>query len=576
MTDHAPDAGATRRHGRALLAVVCAIVVGLVLTTFATWWTYERERDAAAVQTSNRMMEIGAALDRQLTGYAEVLYGLRAGFALDPTLSRKEFRELVDIRALTQRNPGAASVAFDRKVAGREGTRVIVDYLEPHDPGSPALGLDITTDPVRRDAVLFARDSGELSATQPLSLVLAPPGRGFLMMLAAYDVSPVPLTGPARIRHFLGVVVVVFTTEDLVAQAMGFEPALDVSIYDAGPTVETPRATPRPDDWLAGDAIADYTNYADIDVGSRRWRLVTDDPVPARTAPSVAIAVSGTALTLLIVGVLTALSLSRRRAVTLAELMIQDVRMTDERLREANETLRGFVGVAAHDLRSPLIAIAGFSSLLADDHGDVSPDHQRLAAAAIARQAGHMSRLVDDLLTLSAIDEDGLAPRRLEPVLVSAAIKDCLEGTEAADLVTVKCPVDLFATADPHDLRRMLDNYVRNALKYGDQPIRIEATRAEGWVEIRVVDYGPGVPPEFVPRLFSKFARADSPQTRTQPGTGLGLYIVRGLAQANGGTASYARNFPRGACFSIKLPTAGPSATSHEQVMRATRGRPSE
>jgi signal transduction histidine kinase len=80
-------------------------------------------------------------------------------------------------------------------------------------------------------------------------------------------------------------------------------------------------------------------------------------------------------------------------------------------------------------------------------------------------------------------------------------------------------------------------------------------------VEVRVLDRGPGVPPEFVSRLFSKFARADTPATRAQKGTGLGLSIVRGLAEANGGQARYEANVPNGSCFVVELPTGdAPSA----------------
>jgi signal transduction histidine kinase len=84
--------------------------------------------------------------------------------------------------------------------------------------------------------------------------------------------------------------------------------------------------------------------------------------------------------------------------------------------------------------------------------------------------------------------------------------------------------------------------------------VRIEATRVGDMVEVRVLDHGPGVPPEFVSRLFGKFARAATPATRAQKGTGLGLSIVRGLAEANGGQVHYEPNVPNGSCFVVELP----------------------
>ena len=87
--------------------------------------------------------------------------------------------------------------------------------------------------------------------------------------------------------------------------------------------------------------------------------------------------------------------------------------------------------------------------------------------------------------------------------------------------------------------------------------MRIDATKLGDMIEIRVLDHGAGVPPEFEPKLFDKFARAVTPVTKGKDGTGLGLSIVRGLAEANGGQARYEPNVPRGSCFIVELPAGG-------------------
>ena len=158
--------------------------------------------------------------------------------------------------------------------------------------------------------------------------------------------------------------------------------------------------------------------------------------------------------------------------------------------------------------------------------------------------------------TLSSI-EGGALNTRPELIVLGEAIDRCLEagGGDTAS-VSVSCSPDLVVRVDPHHLGRILDNYVQNAFKYGEPPVRIEATRVGDMVEVRVLDHGPGVPPEFVSRLFGKFARADTPSTRAEKGTGLGLSIVRGLAEANGGQARYEPNAPNGACFVVRLRAA--------------------
>lgn len=561
---------ATRR--RPLLVVLACAVIGLSTTTLVTISAVQRERTAAANETDARLLTIGDAIDRQVSRYAETLYGLRGAFAKDPRLNRDEFHALVDFDSLLRRNPGAESVTFDRFVASSDlaafeaqaraqvpgftvhprdtdpkTEHVVVDFIEPPDPHSPAVGLDIAAEPIRTSALQFARDTGELSATQPIDLVQEPSGPGFLLMLAAYDVSPVPVTKPARSRHFLGVLVTVFAADAMVDQAAESRPDLPVSIYDAGPTVADPRTAPRPDDWIVGTPTEHYTNYVDIDVGSRRWRLVTDAPVATNTDPAKAALTAGLALTLLVAGLFTAIAVSRRRALTLADRMTVD-------LRASEGNLRGFIDVAAHDLRSPLASIAGFSALLADSQVDLSEEEKRSAIGSIERQSAHMGRLIEDLLTVSSIDGGALLPHP-EPIPLAAAIDECVQSdTALAESVSISCSPELVVFADTHHLRRILDNYLQNALKYGSPPIQVVAVRAGDQVEVRVLDHGPGVPEEFAPSMFDKFARAQTPKTRAQPGTGLGLSIVRGLAEANGGRATYEPNRPHGSCFVVTLP----------------------
>jgi len=222
-------------------------------------------------------------------------------------------------------------------------------------------------------------------------------------------------------------------------------------------------------------------------------------------------------------------------------------------LQAVNEAIRGFTAAVAHDLRSPLVSIMGFSRLLTQSWESFSEEKRRTFVASINRQSQNLSTLVDDLLTSSRIEGGGLdtAP---ELIVVQEAIDRCLELVNVrTGTVTVSCPPDLIVRVDPHHLARILDNYVQNAVTYGEPPVRINATRAGDMVEVRVVDHGPGVPPEFVSRLFDKFARADPPATRAHKGSGLGLSIVRGLAEANNGRARYEPNVPNGSCFVVEL-----------------------
>jgi signal transduction histidine kinase len=237
------------------------------------------------------------------------------------------------------------------------------------------------------------------------------------------------------------------------------------------------------------------------------------------------------------------------------EVERRNVDRTNIELREVNEAMRSFIDTAAHDLRSPLASMVGFSSLLATNWAALSDENRLKFVTTIDRQSHKLTWLVNDLLTLSSI-EGGVLTSAPEQLVLAKAIGACLAASNLdTENVAVSCPPDLVVRADPLHLGRIIDNYLQNAFKYGEPPVRVEAAPSADMVEIRVLDHGPGVPPEFEAKLFGKFARADLASTRRQTGTGLGLSIVRGLAEASGGQAQYRANVPHGSCFSVLLPT---------------------
>jgi len=236
------------------------------------------------------------------------------------------------------------------------------------------------------------------------------------------------------------------------------------------------------------------------------------------------------------------------------EVERRNVDKSNLELREVNDAMRSFIATAAHDLRSPLASMVGFSSLLKDSWTSLSDDRRLKFVTTIDRQSHKLTSLVNDLLTLSSV-EGGVLSTRPELIGVSEAVNQSLAAISHDTAgVTVSCSPDLTVRCDRSHLGRILENYLENAFKYGQAPVRVEASPLGDLVEIRVVDHGTGVPTEFENKLFGKFARADEPSMRDQKGTGLGLSIVRGLAQANGGLAEYERNVPQGSCFIVLLP----------------------
>jgi signal transduction histidine kinase len=243
---------------------------------------------------------------------------------------------------------------------------------------------------------------------------------------------------------------------------------------------------------------------------------------------------------LLALGVLTDLALSR------ATLF--------ERERLNTETMRDFVAIASHDLRTPTAVVTGYASLLQTRWADIPDPQKQEMVDAIGRQGQHLARLIEDLLTVSQIEADAIhtAPKVVDVAQAVTEIMSDLGPEYAA--VAVRVEPGLRAWVDPQHLTRIIANYVKNAFVYGAAPVAVEAGVRSGWVDVRVVDAGAGVSPDFVGRLFEKFARADRKTSRATQGTGLGLSIVRGLARAAGGDAWYEPNKPAGSVFAVRLP----------------------
>ncbi|MET8147218.1 AAA family ATPase [Actinoplanes sp. NPDC049668] len=221
-------------------------------------------------------------------------------------------------------------------------------------------------------------------------------------------------------------------------------------------------------------------------------------------------------------------------------------------LEAANQLKADLIGMLGHEINNPLGTILGSLDLALTGDPLPSPADQLVAKAhgATRRLAG----IVEEVLALVSIDAGRLTatPR---PVRVADHIEAAL-GATATTAVTVSCPPDLVAAVQPGHLDQILTNLISNADKYGGGVQAIDAHgSAGGAVTIDVADRGPGVPPEFRDRLFGRFARAES-TARKVTGTGLGLYIVRELARANGGDVRYRPSPVRGSTFVVSLPPA--------------------
>lgn len=240
--------------------------------------------------------------------------------------------------------------------------------------------------------------------------------------------------------------------------------------------------------------------------------------------------------------------------------------------RQASEDrLRRFLADASHELRTPLASIRGYAELFRIGAAREPQDVEK-AMRRIEDESARMGVLVEDLLTLARLDE--LREQAAEPVDVVALAEDAVADAQAVDRdrpISYVGEEDVVALGDPHGLRQVLANLVRNALVHTPPTAAVEVgarTLADG-VELTVRDHGPGLPPGTDPdELFGRFWRAEGGRERGRAGAGLGLAIVAGLVRAQGGTVRAANAEGGGALFTVTLPPAVPAGSQEAPALR--------
>jgi len=275
----------------------------------------------------------------------------------------------------------------------------------------------------------------------------------------------------------------------------------------------------------------------------------------------------------------------RQRQQALDESNLQ-LGAANRQLEEANRLKSEFLSTMSHELRTPLNAIIGFAELFKDGIlGELTPDQQKYIAA-IFDSGEHLLQLINEVLDLSKI-EAGKMELDLEPVELSQMLGDSLTvireraAVNGIDVTWDAPQGGLEVFADRRRFRQILYNLLSNAVKFTQNggrvtlsAKRVDRLRAaehlpgfkhgvrmalppgehQAYAEISVTDTGVGVAEVDIPRLFKPFTQLDSSLSRKAEGTGLGLAVVRQLAELHGGAAAMSSEEGQGCCFTVWLP----------------------
>jgi signal transduction histidine kinase/HAMP domain-containing protein len=245
--------------------------------------------------------------------------------------------------------------------------------------------------------------------------------------------------------------------------------------------------------------------------------------------------------------------------------LYEDENRLVEELKAVDRAKSDFVATVSHELRTPLSSVTGYIEMLLDrDLGQLSLEQEH-ALETVNRNTARLQDLIEDLLTLSAIEAGTFTtvavPTNLLEVITRAA-EDAAPAvaSKGLTLTTALPDNDLAVKGDAGQLAQVITNLLSNAVKFtlaGGQ-VRVTAEVADGWAVVRVTDTGIGIPDADKKDLFTRFFRASNATKQAIPGTGLGLAIVQTIIAGHGGQMTLESQEGQGTTVSLRLPLAEP------------------
>lgn len=587
----------TRSRDRAPLF---AFAGGIAVTAGVVWLlaslALDRQRDEFLAAASQARAAVLAKVETSVA----LLRGAAGLFASrEVPVNVRNFRDYVDRLALRERYPGLLGIGFAQRIApgdedaiarrmrtqghagfhvwpeGAPDLRTTITFLEPLDPRNrAAIGYDMATNDIRREAMERARDSGHVQASGMVELVqeiYAHRQPGFLLYLPVYLDGAMPGTIAQRREELLGFAYSPIRAVDFLSSAFDYEiePSVDMAVYHG----REPRQASLLYHRGSVPGNLRFTWSETVDVQGQPWTFVFRSRagwLQAVALPAV-IAIAG----LLLSALLALLVARERRAHAAAQEALEAERAARGEAERANRMKDEFLAMLSHELRTPLHAILGWTTLLRMP--ELAEDKRRQGIDVIERNARTQSRLIEDLLDMNRVASGKLAldiQRQDLHGIVENALRSMRPQFEAkgvalrASLGEPPCPV----RGDAARLTQVVGNLLSNAVKFTPAGGEVEVTLAchAGEAHLAVRDTGEGIDPAFMERIFERFAQADASSARRHGGLGLGLSIVRQLVAMHGGSIRVeSEGVGRGSTFEVTLPLDEEEAADVARMPRA-------
>lgn len=582
------------------------LILCLAITTFTAYVSNELIRREGQAQFEREVKAITAAIEKRVQIYKNVLISARGLFNASQFVSREEFHEFIKSYDLETTYPGIRGVGYATKVLPHDIQKHIttikksglpdyapwpltnspevyhIIYLEPMDwRNKRALGFDMYSEPVRREAMGRARDTGNLSTTGRVTLIQETKENtqpGFLIYIPVYKKNMPLNTVEERRNAIEGFVYSPFRATDLFNQIqkeiIKDDTAILMEVFDG--TSESPSTLLFSSETEHPVRAAKYSHSTTIPLfmADHPWTLkVQAGPghqLKFWTFSPWAVAIFGYILSFLIFSFLR--FFKKKLNENLNEDLIhqkaseEKIRFAQQLSEQANQAKSRFLATITHEIRTPIGIIMGFADL-ALDASDLKLETKNYLMG-IKRNGNLLLNLIGDVLDLSKIEADKME-LEIRKIPLNETLDDIMSSLnllaqeKGLNLHLIKEePLPSIITTDPMRFRQILMNLIGNAIKFTEKgevtlAVKMLSEKVEGTpikLEFLIKDTGLGIPSEFMKNIFQPFAQADLSKNKPTKGTGLGLVLSKQFALALGGDVELIESTPgKGSTFRFLL-----------------------
>lgn len=451
---------------------------------------------------------------------------------------------------------------YSLRPAGPRDDYTAILYVEPQNATNlGAIGYDMSSEPIRAEAMKKASETAKPILTGPVELQRDSDNNirkfGSILYYPIYSTPAVPTTAAERKQNLKGFLYAAFRPQDIFNTLPNRILAGDVT------GVKLSDVSDKTIDMFAATYDLEksgkpFTMNQLFDVSNRTWQLkiTAYDDVASRRLTPMLILVTGSIISVLLSMVAYAALLHRIHRVE---------RLNERRIQKSKDEL---LAIASHQLRTPASGVKQYIGMLLQGFiGPLTPEQEEIATKAYEANERQLE-IINELLYVAKADAGQLFIDRTTinlRELVATCITEQSEKAKAKN-ITVKFPgsKSVPIAVDAQFIRMIIENLLSNAIKYSypDSTIHVALVATPTNVTVSVKDKGVGISQAEQILLFKKFSRVENPLSRSEGGSGLGLFLARRLAEAHGGTVEVSSKKNRGSTFILDLPIQTDTAKS--------------